>query len=609
MAALLIAAAAAVFARPQGVGSEAQAAAAAPGAISGVVLEATTETPVAAAMVSIAGQSADGHSVRHERMADPQGRFVFGDLPPAALYRLFARKPGYTSTMFGEGRTSAQSVTLTSGQWAADVRVFLHRHGSISGRVVDEGAQPMTGVLVRAVARIVVGSRPQYVLGLRGQTDDRGIYRIANLPPGNYLVIAAPASADDLNVEPNPLVDPTTRRTYAAAFYPGVRDAAMATPVTLAASEHRLNVDFVLEPVRVGAIEGRLAGSIDGLPGTWLRLVHSAGVDVGFGYESAVAVVESDGTFAFPSVPAGHYVIESVPGHVEVRFGGASDQGPIAPPNAAMYGHRPGGGTTFGSNAGDVSISYTRRAEGGWIRSPVEVVADRTGHVVVPVRPTVSISGRVVIDDGPMSSAAGAARMPLSFFYAEPVDLSLGLTTARLDPDRPDVLTIRGLLPGEYYLTSASGRFSVKSIIWNGRDYADAPFDTSAAHDFQDVVVTLTSRRSTIEGTIRDAAGNPVPSATIIAFPADRRLWNAYGLRARRLGTVAAEAGGFTIAGLQQLTWLPAGEYLLTAVRQAPSDWSSETFLDAAARVATKVTVDWGETQRVDLRLQDVVVR
>ena len=93
--------------------------------------------------------------------------------------------------MFGRQRPEGPSrqLELAENQRKTDAIVRLWRFGVISGTVTDESGEPMIGVTVRAMRRIYAGGRPRLGAGPQGTTDDRGMYRIASLPAGDYVVV------------------------------------------------------------------------------------------------------------------------------------------------------------------------------------------------------------------------------------------------------------------------------------------------------------------------------------------------------------------------------------------------------------------------------------
>jgi hypothetical protein len=138
----------------------------------------------------------------------------------------------------------------------------------------------------------------------------------------------------------------------------------------------------------------------------------------------------------------------------------------------------------------------------------------------------------------------------------------------------------------------------VKSVTWNGKESTGLPF-TVSDRDLSGLVVTLTTQVAKIEGTVRDAQGRPATQAAILYFPVDSERWQRYGPWPDRLNSVSASP-----TGAYGIFRLPAGDYYVVAVREGLADaWKDPVFLEAVARVATRITVGWGETRVQDLTL------
>jgi hypothetical protein len=222
--------------------------------------------------------------------------------------------------------------------------------------------------------------------------------------------------------------------------------------------------------------------------------------------------------------------------------------------------------------------------------------------VVVPLRRAVSISGRIVLPDGPPGAESIVARVGTTIF-AEPAngDPLLGLPSARTTAQSPQ-FRIDGLQPGAYVVnTSGIGGGQVKTIEWQGRDYAHRPLDTTAGRDLEDVVITLTNEVTRVRGSVRNVIGSVAMTGTAVAFPADRSLWTNYGLRPARL-----RSAPFSATGAYSLV-LPAGEYFVAAIDPGvAADWMDSRVLEALSATATRVTLAWGETKVIDLSMATV---
>jgi hypothetical protein len=160
------------------------------GAITGTVVDTTTDRPVAGAIVSLEERVAGSRTQSYVQVTTPKGRFAFVDLPASESYFLTATKPGYLDGGYrrNDPRGPSAPLAVKDGQWLADVRVDLARPGSISGTVMDERGEPIVGASVRVLPQVLISGRTQWLAGAVAWTDDRGAYRIPGLGPGRYVV-------------------------------------------------------------------------------------------------------------------------------------------------------------------------------------------------------------------------------------------------------------------------------------------------------------------------------------------------------------------------------------------------------------------------------------
>jgi hypothetical protein len=220
--------------------------------------------------------------------------------------------------------------------------------------------------------------------------------------------------------------------------------------------------------------------------------------------------------------------------------------------------------------------------------------------VVVRLQPGVKMTGRFVFE----STKGAPPAMRVLSVAAEPAngDSSLGRPRAPMRPTEQSTdFTIEGLLPGAYLIRLIGGGV-VKSTMWNGRDHTFTPFDTTTGRDITDVVITFTDETTTVSGAIRDRTGQPAANAAVIVFPAERAQWTNFGMQPTRIrSTPGSTSGTYTLRSL------PAGDYLLLAVDDESADrWTDPAFLEAASRVATRISIAWGETKAQDLTMQEV---
>jgi hypothetical protein len=144
----------------------------------------------------------------------------------------------------------------------------------------------------------------------------------------------------------------------------------------------------------------------------------------------------------------------------------------------------------------------------------------------------------------------------------------------------------------------------VKSVRWRGRDFADAPLAITPQANLAGMVITMTTDRPTLTGRVRGsrAAGTPNPSQAVLLFPAERDRWIGYGLTTTRFTSVSVETDG-----TYRVDSLPAGSYCVLALdARPPASWQNPDWLERAASLADRVTLDWGLRVTHDLAVVTV---
>ncbi len=565
------------------------------------------------------------------QVSDAQGRFVFQNLA-AGTYRAFASRLGYVDGSYGgESRDDSRGILLTADQWVSDARISLFRSAAISGTVLDERGEPLVGAYVRALARVMIAGEPQFADSAFTRSDDRGEYRIWNLTAGAYAVVvlsvqqtsppeSGPARASGTFPAPPPDADGRAR-VYPGMYYSTARTSTDASLITLAYGEEKRGIDVRLQALPVRTIAGRVEGPGDAVGGLVLRLMVAGDEGLGPGAEVAATATATDGRFVLMNVPAGRYTLQTTTTLSEWTVGGQS-QSLTFTPSPWTQGFR----LSRSSQAVGVGYSVFSRegADAYWARVNVVVGDDDVNNLTVALHPATSLSGHVVFVDGTPDTG-------LLTVNAEPANgsIALGLPgsaptvlvgtdkaaagSARTSGERAYPFTISGLMAGEYVLRVApQPNTALKSVTWDGRDYTDMPFDGAEGADITGVVVTLTDRIPKIAGFVRDGHGAPAADAAVLYFPVRRDLWKKFGATPVRLGSVGTNgSGAYAVNSSPKTSFLtmrmPAGDYYLVAVPGSQrSAWQDPTFLEAASRVATMVTVGWGETKTQDLILQDI---
>src|SRR5688572_3850776 len=153
--------------------------------------------------------------------------------------------------------------------------------GTISGQVLSRSGQPASGVRVSAMAvQETSGAGNGTALVSLGMTDDTGRYRLENIPPGRYYVVAG-------------FVDSPT-------YYPGVSSATGATILNVLSGTPIPDINFTTAVSAGVTVSGRLLGDVTGV--TRIRLM-------GGGAPATETTLNPDGSFQFVRVRPGNYQI------------------------------------------------------------------------------------------------------------------------------------------------------------------------------------------------------------------------------------------------------------------------------------------------------------
>jgi protocatechuate 3,4-dioxygenase beta subunit len=164
------------------------------GVIAGTVLTEGSGTAVRRARVTLTAPELRGS--RTATTGD-QGAFSFTALP-AGRYSLSASKPGYVNISYGARRAGRPGtpIQLLDGQKMEKAVLSLPKGAVVTGVVMDEHGEPSPGTQVRVMRAVMRTGERTYEQAGQDQTDDRGIYRIYGLQPGDYIVNAMPRNAN-----------------------------------------------------------------------------------------------------------------------------------------------------------------------------------------------------------------------------------------------------------------------------------------------------------------------------------------------------------------------------------------------------------------------------
>jgi hypothetical protein len=374
----------------------AQAPAAKPGSLEGVVTNSVTGEPVKKAAVQLGD--------KYTAITDAAGHFHFDNLTPGG-YIVTADKDGFMAT--GAPR---QPVTVAEEQHVQDVAIKLMPLATVSGHVFDEDGDPIPRTQVAVLRYFYRPEGKRLNPAAFAQSNDLGEFEALNLPPGRYYF--------QVRTPPLRNIPPHTRwthpeQTYPVTFYPNASEAAQATATNIAPGAHVSNIDFRLRKMPAYHIRGTVS-DVSARPGAEGR-VEAETSDLTFGARIAGAELQADGSFDLRGFVNGSYTVSYFRIHVE---GSAVE---------------PGRGWSTGQT---VRVSD----------------ADVNG-VVLAQKPSLDVSGTVTVE-GPqpdkLNLQASLAAIQGQGRHRNSGEGADGSFVIRAVPSQPYLLEISNVPPGKY---------------------------------------------------------------------------------------------------------------------------------------------------------------
>lgn len=561
------------------------------GVVSGIVLTDTSPPrPVRRASVRLEGAGAGARLVG----TDGEGKFTIDGLT-AGSYTLSVSKPGLVTTFHGSRRPGRGPGVLVAVKDGARVSVTLAMlpGAAITGVVTDAGGRPAPAMPIMAI-----GVRGATVVGApsRTVTDDRGVYRIYGLAPGDYLIVLVPpvlfvrgspigeiavSSNEDVAWAwralqtgapgPAPATTATSVRAvaYAPVYFPSTSDAAAAAPITVRSGEERGSVDITLRAVPVSRLSGTIVDASGAAVNPASVSLYPRRRDVA----SAIDVFVSSGALQLPRATVS---------------GGAFSIAGIAPGEYTLVAR-----SGSGQRGAPVATSII------WSVTDIDVDGVDQAGLPLLLQSGATLSGTIVLERSTDAPTPDFKTLQLSLAASGSPLGSVSTPRAVIEPAggfrfsslAPALYTLRVTLPPD-----AAKRWTLKSALLKGRDISDGRFESRPGGDLDGVVITLTDRPTEVSGRLLDAGGAATPQYSVVVFSVDRSHWVPDSRRVR--STPPSTDGSFSIVGL------PPGDYGLAATEQVDdADLADPAFLSRLLESSYRFTLADGQRKRQDLRV------
>lgn len=408
--------------------------------LAGQLTNLVTGAPIANAHVALSSNSR-----KYGAFTDASGNFTFENVVPDS-YELTAEHAGYRALADGDG------VKILPGVRPDALNLKLTPLGSIAGRILDRDGEPMEGISVSVHRGF--STYPAAV------TDEKGQFRLVELPPGKYRILAQ--KGNDAS-PPEIRTDGTVEVNYGNAWYPGVLEAKSAAKVEVRPGSETEGIEIRMVAVPIVRVSGRIEGLPAGASDLDLSIAHS-------NFAGGSLFIHGD-RFEVWRLDPGHY-----------RF----------------------------SLSGSIGLSGTRFQTAA---EDVDVADSNIDNLVLRVVPPVNITGRVDFEDARTKQKAPQPKVMLTDLDNEDGN------TLTASPADDGSFRLENAAASRYRVRIAEGAY-LKSMRLGQTDIEGTVLDLRRAGASAELSLLLSSTMGSIAGAVRDETGMPC-KAWVALIPTD----------------------------------------------------------------------------------------
>jgi Carboxypeptidase regulatory-like domain len=514
--------------------------------------------------VILRGGSQQGRE-HFEATTDDTGGFKIEGLAPG-VYAVQLERSGYAADR--KTNRNKTTITVVAGQDTKDLVFHMLVAGAITGKIVDADGDPLQNVDVMAIVEAGGAPRGYQTQSGRGGTNDLGEYRIGDLPPGKYIVQAAPPRNEVPPHSQNEKNTTNGRLVYVTTYFPGTLDQRQAAAVEVSAAGTAI-ASFGVRSSHAYLVSGTVMGLTaqpkprDNTSETFVA-VMSQGIGqlllTGKNGQREEQNLGEDGKFEFPNVLPGTYRAQVI------VFSGFFD------------GQTP-------------SIKMQT------ISTPIEVNGSDVVGLRLQVDRSGDVSGKFHVDGDEKIDwkelNVGLVMVLESEEEEAGFEMMEQAGMARVNEDGS--FEIKDV-PGVNYQLAVGARsekfrdYYTKSVLLGGREVADTGFAVSPG-TVLDVLVS--AKGAGIEGTVVDRESKPVPDAAVVTVPSTGKLGrpDAYQF------AMSDESGHFAMRGMNP------GGFLVLAFEEMRENYRLPAFAKKYEGKGQKVELEEGGRKSVVLKL------
>jgi Carboxypeptidase regulatory-like domain len=517
-------------------GTEAQA----KGSISGTVVNAVTQQPVAGAQVMLRARGAgfEGGQSPGSTRTDSDGHFSFTGLAPGR-YVLLSSQAGYVSGN-RRGPHSRVVASLGMGQQLDGIVLSLLPGGVITGRTLNEAHRPLQNVTVQVMKVSYERGSRDLQEAAETTTNKSGEYRIGGLVPGKYYLHAS--------YTPELQSKSASNKSYVPLCYPSSSDPSACVELTIQGGDEMAGMDFEFAPVATVRLQGRTVDARKSAPASKCEVTILR--DQGGGALMHLSETTSDGK--------GNFEFES-----------------LAPGNYTLVAQR------TKNSAQEKTISGVKT---------VEIHDTNVDNFQLEIAPGVEVSGRVRVE--------GKSNIDLSTIIGVLQPTRDSVVAALLpDVDNASIkadgsFTFQDVPQGNYWISLSP---LPSGFYLKGSDEANALDGVAVTRGSAPPIVelVLSPGAAQVEGTVLSDE-NPCPGAAVILVPEENGRVRASDYKK----SFTDRSGRFLLRGL------PPGDYQIFAWEEIENTpYTDPSFLQEYQDRGKSVHLEDGDRSKVELEL------
>lgn len=489
------------------------------------------------------------------------------------------------------------------------IQIPARRGGAISGRVTYADGDTAIGVKVEILRKVdneYLASLPNFsvITSLMGggagtfQTDDRGYFRFAGLPAGEYIVKVSESVVHNTSDRKgygeafeSMFFGPSSMVTY---FFENALDKNDAQVLTVAFGQEHPEINMVLPARGLHALVGKVVAAKGKLPVKNARLyLKREGDDVGgqLGPERRqYSLSDEKGAWRFNELPKGKYkvIVEAENSELDEEKQVYGINGSNTPANTASNVMGPSRVPKppvkkFAKKIQEITIEDKDIAD-----IVVELSFGSTVSGTLTTEDNKDLPNNTTIKLANESDEITSVAQVYNYNYDPESETAVRKTTRDFQ--------IEGVTAGKTYLTVQLGdaEYYVKSAFAGTTDLLKESFEITEGEQLKNVKIVLAKDTGIVKGTIIDGDKQPVAGAQVSLVPADpAKARNSSFYRTTR----SDENGEFEIK-------LAPMEYAVVSIPAGAETRRDDFYkwLGTALKSAQTFKVEAGKTNKVTIK-------